>query len=182
MAKVREGFEGPSQDGLIKDVERRILTMCEDGFQTDDVLKHLDSKPTVFEDINPNEVELSDLPALYCWCSGFGVDLPQAGGLGRKNNNRKVTRNFEFYCNVQYMCRMHETKEHSDTMKTMGWHLFNLISSNMDLDGLVIGDPQLLEVDLFPRWRLVGDKLQNVSNVNIKIVYPYQDRSSISKR
>lgn len=183
MAKARRKLE-ISEDGLINDIEAEILRMCKHGFDDHDILKYLD-KPREFDDVNPNEVTLANLPALYSWCSGFSVDRNAMGGLGgssRSGKRHKVSRKFEFYCQIQYIMSEVETREASKKLKRLAWWLFDLVDGNLDLDGFVVGSPEMQEVELFPKWRIVGDELRTVSNFNIKIVYPFVDRSTISRR
>jgi len=180
MAKSRRALQ-VSEDGLINDIEREIIRMCEIGFEEDPYLKFMD-QPNVFDDVNPNEIVLADLPALYAWNSGFGVSRDSIGGMGGGRKAHKVSRKFEFYCQIQYIIPEVETKAASKKLRKIAWWLFELVDGNLDLDGFVIGSPSLEECDLFPKWRLVGDEVRSVSNVNIKIVYPFVDMSTISRK
>jgi hypothetical protein len=189
MAKSRRELK-VSEDGLINDIEGEIIRMCQVGFDDDPTLRYM-RQPKVFDAVNPNEVVLTEVPALHAWCSGFGVERDSMGGLGNSGQGRrrgrdrkgpKVSRKFEFYCQIQYIIPEVETREASKELRKVAWWLFELIDGNLDLDGFVVGSPSLEEVELFPKWRLVGDEVKTVSNVNIKIVYPFVDMSAISRK
>jgi len=165
------------RDGLIKDIERGLLDICKTGFRHDERLKFL-NKPSQFEDANPDELEVKDLPSLFVWCNGFTPSTDTLGGMSGEPIDRKML----FYCNVQYIIPAIETKDASDRLRAVAWWLFQVVHRNLDLGGIVLGQPTLEEVDLFPKPRIVNGKLMSVSNVNIKIVYPYNDRSRVSSR
>lgn len=169
------GIVKTSPDGLINDVETQMLRMVEEAFRRDENLKYIE-RPRIIEDVNPGEVEITDIPALYVWCTGFGRDINTMGA-----RPQEISRKFEFYCNVQYIIPKLEERRASKELRKVAWWLFNVVDGNLDLDGWVQGNTQMQDVDLFPRLMLVGGKVMPVSSVNIKIIYPFVDRQTIVK-
>lgn len=173
--RMANGIE-VSEEGMINDLEARLLTVCLDGFDNHEFLRL--NRPSEYYDCNANEMAISDLPALFTWCNGLGVNRDEVGGaLGNKKS-----RKLEFYCNVQYIVPEVETREASKKLRKIAWWLLDVVDGSLDLDGLVLGDPRLEDLDLFPRWRLVGEEPRACSVVNIRIIYPHVDKSAVTRR
>lgn len=163
-----------SKDGLINDLENQLLRMCEEGFRNHQHLQHM--KLNEAQDVNPDDVGLVDLPAIYAWCTGFGVKRNTIVGKGHE-----LARKFEFYCEIQYIMPRLEGRKASKELRKIAWWLFELVDGNLDLNGWVQGDTEMLDVGLYPQAKIIDGKVQPVSQVNIKVIYPFVDRSKTSR-
>lgn len=167
----------PSPEGLVRDIEVEMKKLVEEGLHEQKELKFF-NKPKNVIDMNPQEDENLDLPALYVWCNGFNISSEEIGA-GR---GKKVGRDFEFFCNVQYIRTSVNDVDNSHELKNIGWHLFNWVDANQELGDIVNTQTSNVEVDFFPQITLVGNSVQKVSNVNLKISYRYRDRKSRTQR
>lgn len=157
--------------GIMNDMEANLLKVVKTAFESNDNLRYdLSYHPKVWLDINPDKVsQIEDLPALYVWSDGFRPTVDTIGGMG----GNKMTQKINFFCNVHYMLPLVEDYEGDKKLKEIAWFLFETITENQNLYDMVNGQANIVEVLTYPDLRIIGEKIIKVSNVNIKVVFPY---------
>jgi hypothetical protein len=165
--------------GLINDVEANLLKICKRAFEENESLRFLQSYyPKEWKDQDGNRVgTIEDLPALYVWCEGITPTTDSIGHLSGRELNQKLA----FLCNVKYMLPLIEDREGDKALKEIAWYLFNEITENQNLNGLISGPTVIVDVDLKPEILRVGDKIRQLSTVSFKIVYLYQRRTKMAR-
>lgn len=166
--------------GMVNDIEANLLKVCIKSFEENEGLKSkLNCFPRVAKTGNPNRLFSStDFPALFVWCDGWKPYTPNIGSMGSK----EMTQHMGFYCNIEYVVPLITDEESDSMMKEIGWLLFEDITKNQNLYDLINGNTELVEVITGADLKFIGEVITQVSNVNIKIIFPYTRRTKMTTR
>ena len=166
--------------GLMNDIEANLLKVVKIAFESNENLRYdLSYHPKVWMDINPDKIsQIEDLPALYVWSDGFKTEVSTLGGM----SGNKMTQKIFFLCNVHYMIPLVEDYEGDKKLKEIAWFLFESVSENQNLYDLINGQPEIAEVRTYPDLKIIGEKIIKVSNVNLKVVFPYNRKTVMAIR
>lgn len=166
--------------GLINDIEANLLKVCKRAFEENESLRFMSNyTPKEWQAQDGSRIaRIEDLPALYTWCEGLASDTSSIG----QSSGRALSHQTYFICNVRYMLPLVETPEADTTLKEIAWHLYMEIVQNKNLNGLIAGPANILDVDLKPDILRVGDKARQLSTVSIKVLYLYQQKTSMARK
>lgn len=166
-----------SGKGLINDVKKNLLSICLQAFKTEP-LELLAETPIQAMAVNPDYVDIKDLPALFAWVDGI---KPSSHSIGQ-NYTFKRTELIEFHAKIQYIRPYISSEDDSDSLDQVGWELFEYIDKNRNLNDIVKMETLIPELTTLPMIRNVQGKLQPVSNVNMRLVFTVIRRKQLASR
>lgn len=164
--------------GLINDIEKNLLKICQQTFHEDDFAQFSKYRPVVYETGDPIKSNIEDLPALYTWFDSFNVNTNSAGG----NSGRALGHQFDALCYVGYILDFVLIEEAEEELKEIGWYLLNMVLENMNLNGIANGGGELVHFKVKPEVLLKGGKLGPVSMVEIVVNYHLTKRQKRARR
>lgn len=163
--------------GLINDVKMNLLSICMRAFRTEE-LSLITETPLISQGVNPDYVNIQDIPAIFAWVDGFQPTSDSIGQSHTIRQNEKLT----FHARVQYIRTYISSEEDANELDHVGWLLFEYIDQHKNLNDLVRTETIIPEITTLPMIRNVQGKLQPVSNVNMKLVFTVLRKKQMATR
>lgn len=150
MQRIRTG------EGTIRDIEKNVLELCREAFDTADFLRYeSDYRPAAqdFVDTDYTSLRISDVPALYAYVDTQNDDPNQVGGLGGQPR-----RNAEKYIVVVvYMTHFEQPVEGLKKVRRIGELLKDKLIANSDLNRIANQGGTLKNLNFDPKTIMRSD-------------------------
>lgn len=163
MAEIeisRERIQSP--DGLIKDLENNIISICKKAFDEIEYLRKFTPKDYVSQD--PKRSGVKELPSLFVYVETLFPAVRTIGQATGANQSVQET----FIVSVQYVYSPLDSNESDDTLKTCEWYLYRYLMANLNLNDLCRGTHSIMDIDSTPEY-LDYKKYQALDNFVIRL-------------
>lgn len=165
-----------TEEGIYRDIEVNLLSILKRSFDDPTISRSV--KPIDWNTINPKFKTISDLPGLYVYCDGEEPRSQQAGGLGGRKQSFMET----YYVSIQYIHSELRNEVADGHVKTVAAFLKEEILKNLNLNDIMNGPSELLDIDFAPQLQRVNEQLVMVHSVKIRVKYKRTSTTRVSTR
>jgi hypothetical protein len=151
-----------SPDGLIKDLENNIISICKRGFQEIDELRRFEPQDWITQD--PKRAGVKSLPSLFVYVESLFPAVRTIGQATTANQNVQEI----FIVSVQYVYSPLDSDESDDSLKTCQWYLYRHLLSNLNFNDVCRGTHSIMDIDSTPEY-LDYKKYQALDNFVIRL-------------
>lgn len=153
-----------SPNGLIKDIEDNILTICKNGFIEHEHLRAFEPNDYVSKD--PKRAGVKELPSLFVYVENV---FPNVRTIGQGTGASMSVEEAYIVC-VQYVSRIiGEQESYDDSMKICQHYLYRHLLGNLNINDLVRGTSSIMDIDSTPEYLDYNRKYQALDNFIIRV-------------
>lgn len=164
-----------SNRGKLNDFVENLMKICQQAFNKDELLG---DEPNHWAKVDPEKVDIPDIPALYVWMDGVDTNNHS---LGQQRSDKELTEKFEIQLKIRYIVHKVNGEERAEEVRETADLLLEHLIANKNINDLS-EITNIGRMDFSTSLLFVNNKLQPVDGFEVSITCTFQERMKQSTR